>query len=73
MPELRLPDRIAVADRKAGGLSRVYCHAGGCLRQDLIEALRKAGLWPDERDRETPHKTNRPKAGARAGASPTGL
>ena len=31
---------FAVADRK-GGLPLVYCHAGGCSRQDLIEALLK--------------------------------
>jgi putative DNA primase/helicase len=49
---------FAVADRK-GGLPLVYCHAGGCSQQDLIEALRTAGLWPDERDRGAPHGGSR--------------
>jgi putative DNA primase/helicase len=57
---------FAVADRK-GGLPLVYCHAGGCSQQALIEALRKAGLWPDDRSRENPH-ARRPKAEARAAA-----
>jgi len=58
---------FTVADRK-GGLPLVYCHAGGCSQQDLIEALRRAGLWPDERKREKPHERSRPKAKVRAAA-----
>ncbi len=58
---------FAVADRK-GSLPLVYCHAGGCSQQDLIEALRRAGLWPDERNREKPHERSRPKAKVRAAA-----
>ena len=58
---------FAVADRK-GSLPLVYCHAGGCSQQDLIEALRRAGLWPDERICEKPHERSRPKAKVRAAA-----
>jgi putative DNA primase/helicase len=60
---------FSIADRK-GGLPLVYCHAGGCSQQDLIKALRKAGLRPDGRDREMPHVKRRLRAKARTAAEP---
>ena len=58
---------FAIAARK-GSLPLVYCHAGGCSQPDLIEALRRAGLWPDERNRAKPHERSRPKGKVRAAA-----
>jgi putative DNA primase/helicase len=59
---------FAVADRRGGGLPLVHCHAGGCSQQDLIEALRTAGLWPDQRGRDRPQSERRPNGTARAAA-----
>jgi putative DNA primase/helicase len=38
---------FAVTERRSG-LPLVYCHAGGCPQADVIQALRKAGLWPQQ-------------------------
>ncbi len=57
---------FAIKDRK-GGLPLVHCHAGGCSQQDLIEELRKAGIWP-ELDCQTLHRRLQPKVRVRSAA-----
>src|SRR5262249_43451453 len=42
---------FTITDRKRG-LLLVYCHAGGCSQRDLIEALRRLGLWSQKHDRK---------------------
>jgi putative DNA primase/helicase len=52
------------------GLPLVYCHAGGCSQSDLLDALRRTGLWPESKsqngdrvsDRQRRHRVSAPAA-----------
>jgi putative DNA primase/helicase len=59
------PSGFSIAERN--GRTLLYCHAGGCSQADLIEALRKAGLWHNARE---PRPTTRDES-SRVGKPPT--
>jgi phage/plasmid primase-like uncharacterized protein len=57
---------FTVEDQK--GTTLVRCHAGGCPQADVIEALRRQGLWAGERDADWTPPPRRPATDDKAKA-----